>query len=185
MATNPTFIRRLGIALRVLAGGDAGEVSRIAGLEMDLKERDARIERMQREFGIERQRADSAASGAVEAGIEDLVRHAASPFANLRAMRARHERGDEVRVADVLRLTDKIEKLFIERGLEPVGAVDDQVPFDSKLHQRMSGGDVSDGDPVRVRFVGYRFKDKIVAKAMVSRADAGNGEGEKEGENHG
>jgi hypothetical protein len=37
------------------------------------------------------------------------------------------------------------------------------------MHQRMSGGDVRDGDRVRVRFVGYRFRGEPAVKALVSR----------------
>ena len=165
------FGKRIAVALRVLRGGGAGDYARVATLEMDVKERDERIERLQREFALERRRAETASSGAVDAGIEELARKAAGLFANLRAMCARHERGDEVRAGDVLKVAARIETLFAERGLEPLGEVDAEVPFDSRLHQRMSGGDVSDGDPVRVRFVGYRFSGKIVAKAMVSRTE--------------
>jgi len=42
-------------------------------------------------------------------------------------------------------------------------------PFDSQIHQRMSGGDVREGVPVKVRFEGYRFRDAVIVKAMVSR----------------
>ena len=88
------FGKRIAVALRVLRGGGAGDYARVATLEMDVKERDERIERLQREFALERRRAETASSGAVDAGIEELARKAAGLFANLRAMCARHERGD-------------------------------------------------------------------------------------------
>ena len=40
--------------------------------------------------------------------------------------------------------------------------------FDTSLHQLMAGGDVNDGTPVRIRFIGYRFVGKVVTKAMVT-----------------
>jgi molecular chaperone GrpE (heat shock protein) len=47
-----------------------------------------------------------------------------------------------------------------------------QVPFDTRLHQRLSGADVQDDSVVAVRFVGYRLGETIVLKALVSRAGA-------------
>ena len=70
-----------------------------------------------------------------------------------------------------VKLFGKIEKIFQEAGLEPMGKVDESLPFDPRLHQRMSGGELREGDQVRVRFVGYRFGENIVTKAMVSRRE--------------
>ncbi len=54
----------------------------------------------------------------------------------------------------------------------------EEAPFDTRVHQRMSGADVLDGQPVAVRFVGYRLGETILVKAMVSRAGAAGEEGE-------
>jgi molecular chaperone GrpE (heat shock protein) len=76
----------------------------------------------------------------------------------------------------VLKLFGKVEAGLRESGLERIGTVGDTCGFDTRLHQRMSGADVADGDAVVVRFVGYRLRGSILLKAMVSRAAAGEGQ---------
>ncbi len=41
----------------------------------------------------------------------------------------------------------------------------------------MSGADLAEGDEVVVRFVGYRRRDNMLLKAMVSRKAAAAGKG--------
>ena len=88
------------------------------------------------------------------------------------ASMARPERNRiAVEIYDSIRGLGPLEKLLAETGLTPVGAVGEICPFDPRYHQRMSGSDVGDGVPVRVRFVGYRFQEAVLLKAMVSRED--------------
>lgn len=51
---------------------------------------------------------------------------------------------------------------------EPIGSVWEQVPFNPQLHQPDSK-DITEGELVYIRFVGYRQGDRILTPAKVSR----------------
>jgi len=191
MTTEKTnFLARLQQAIAVLSGATATESttspantavplpddptglkSRIRALELDIEERDARIRNMQQEFDQLRRQAEADRTNAGAAELEALARRLAPVLSQAPTMRAMHAEGKEVRAADLLKLFEKVERILQEAGLEPIGAVGERTRFDTRLHQRMSGGDVSDGNNVRVRFVGYRFKETILTKAMVGREE--------------
>jgi molecular chaperone GrpE (heat shock protein) len=145
--------------------------ARIRALSLDIAARDDRIKAMQQEFAQLSRQAEAERAGAGGAEMLALARRLAPILSQAPTMRAMHGEGKELRVADLLRLFDKVEGIFREAGLEPIGAVRSRVAFDSRLHQRMSGGDIGNGATATVRFVGYRLGDAILTKAMVSRED--------------
>ena len=151
--------------------------ARAAALELDLRERDSDIRRLRREYERSAQQAQRGQAGAVAAGVDGLARGLAPLFSQLATMQALADSGRAVRAEDVLKLLDKVEAGLRESGLERIGTVGDACGFDTRLHQRMSGADVADGDAVVVRFVGYRLRGDILLKAMVSRKVTAAGEG--------
>jgi molecular chaperone GrpE len=167
----PGFFQRLKTAwqLAQTAPNESDLHSQLASLKMDLADRDDQMQRLRDEFGRERQQKETAISSSVSSEIEQFSKKLAPLLSQLETMRSLHEQGRDIKIEDLLKLLGKMEKVVLSSGLEPIGTVGERSRFDSHLHQRMSGGDVSDGDPVRVRFVGYRFKDNILTKAMVSR----------------
>lgn len=145
--------------------------SRLQSLKMDLEERDQKMARMRQEFEQLQSRAASDRAGAGSAELAGLAKRLAPILSQLPTLRALHESGKEVRTADLFTLFAKLEKLLADTGLTPLGTVGETCPFDSRFHQRMSGSDVGDGSPVRIRFVGYRFQEAVLLKAMVSKED--------------
>lgn len=183
MPTTLGLTNRLRLAWHALTRGDAGGAVRAVSLEMDLQDRDQQIERMRREFELERQRAEAQATGAGEAELEALVKRLAGPLSNLAVLRHRHESGQEVQLPDLFKLCERFEQELADRGLERIGQVGAETGFDPSVHQRLSGGDTGEGDPVCVRFIGYRFSGKVLAKAMVTRlVPDENGAGDAPGE---
>ena len=185
MPTPPnTFFDRIKQALALMAGTDSDNASpsptpsaddrltlssRIQALEMDLEERDRQIAKMRQDFEIQRQQAESDRSGAGAAELTALAKRLAPYLCQIPTMRSLNDEGKEVRAADLFTLFGKLEKVLAEAKIRAIGTVGDVAPFDPRLHQRMSGSDISDGNLVRVRFVGYFFGDTILTKAMVSR----------------
>lgn len=143
----------------------------LARVRIELEEARREIGQLREEYA---RRERQAAADIERAGSEALLRLARrvgpllSQFATMRALAAE---GREVRREDLLTMAGKLEAAFSETGISSVGVVGAETAFDPKLHQRMSGGDVSDGDPVRVRFVGYKCGETVVTKAMVSRKE--------------
>jgi molecular chaperone GrpE (heat shock protein) len=136
------------------------------------------LEGAQREIGRLREayaQREAQAKADVEAAERDAVfrfaRRVGPLLSQLSTMRALAGAGREVRIEDMLAMGRKLEGAFTEAGMVPIGEVGAEAPFDPKRHQRMSGGGVKEGDPVRVRFVGYTCGDQVVTKAMVSREE--------------
>jgi molecular chaperone GrpE (heat shock protein) len=156
---------------------DAAGAARLAGLELDLRERDARIATMQAEYETLRQEGARATEEAGQDQLEALCKRLASPLANLAALRALAAEGKTVSVDDVLALAGDFERALRKAGLEVVGQVGETTIFDVAVHQRMSGGDVHTGTAVTVRLPGYRLEERVVLKAMVSAKGVDDGEG--------
>lgn len=179
--TTPGFLQRLSQALALLTGRAAEAEpedkdvlslrSRIQTLKMDLEERDQKIARMRQEFAHLQSQAATDRAGAGSAELAGLAKRLAPILSQLPTLRALHESGKEVRTTDLFTLFAKLEKQLAETGLQPVGTVGETCPFDPRFHQRMSGSDVNDGVQVRVRFIGYRFQETVLLKAMVSKED--------------
>ncbi len=146
--------------------------NRLAARELDLRERDAELARVREEYDRLRVQAEHDRAGAASAGFDALARRLAPLLSQLATMQALAESERPLRAEDVLRLFAKVEHLLAEAGLARIGAVGEQAAFDTRVHQRMSGADVRDGDPVTLRFVGYRLGETILLKAMVSRRGA-------------
>jgi molecular chaperone GrpE (heat shock protein) len=152
--------------------------ARAAALELDLRERDSEIRRLRQEYERTVQQAQRDQAGAAAAGVDALACRLAPLLSQLATMQALADSGRAVRAKDVLTLFGKAEAGLGESGLERIGAVGDTCGFDTRLHQRMGGADVADGDAVIVRFVGYRLRGDILLKAMVTRQAAAAGEGQ-------
>jgi molecular chaperone GrpE (heat shock protein) len=182
------FGARLGRAWQVLRGATsppspavqhdtaADLRGQVATLKADLAERDERIARLKREVEIVRQQGSAEQQAAADVALEGLARQLAPLLSQLDTMREMQAQGRELHAQDLLTLLDKLGKPWLEIGLLPIGTAGQTAAFDSTLHQRMSGGEVRPGTPVKVRFVGYRFRDKIVTKAMVSAEETNDGD---------
>lgn len=141
---------------------------RVAALELDLRDRDQEIRQLRQEYERQREQAERQRIATAAMEFESLARQLVQPLSQLVTMRAFVDTNRVVRVEDILKLFDKLEQSLIKSGLSRIGTVGATVPFDSRLHQRMSGLDPHDGDLVTVRFVGYRLSETILLKAMVS-----------------
>lgn len=69
----------------------------------------------------------------------------------------------------LLPLVQPISDLLNAWGVEPVGTVGAEIPYDPQNHQLM-GGTAQPGESVRVRYVGYRQGDSLLHRAKVSPA---------------
>lgn len=151
--------------------------TRVAALEMDLRERDREIRRLRQEYGLQRQQAERQRTTAAAGSLEALARELASPLSQLATMQSLAEKGRELRAGDVLKLFGKVEQALNAVGLTRIGAVGAAARFESRLHRTMGGGDPSEGELVTVRFVGYQLGETILLKAMVSRKSDPTGSG--------
>ncbi|MFO7906131.1 MAG: nucleotide exchange factor GrpE [Planctomycetota bacterium] len=149
--------------------------ARVASLEMDLKERDERIEHMRTEYETLQRAKDRVAAEVGQDGVEKLLKRLSGPLATLAGLTSMAEAGDEVETADLVQLIRDLEKTLARAGLARIGTVGEQADFDVAGHQRMSGGAVKPGTRVTVRLPGYRLGEKVLVKAMVSAEEQDDG----------
>ena len=67
----------------------------------------------------------------------------------------------------LLSLVEPVEELVKQWQIETIAAVGEELPYDPQYHQLMKGI-VEPGTLVKVRYVGYKQKDKLLYKAKVS-----------------
>lgn len=137
-------------------------------LRAELAECRRQNEKLRQEFALERERSVREAAVAAERALEMLMQQSATPLANLGAMQARHEAQGDVAPADIFRVAASLEQLLCDRGLERIGTAGMEAPFDAALHQMLDGASPQPGEPVLVRFSGYRCKGKLLSKARAS-----------------
>lgn len=74
----------------------------------------------------------------------------------------------EMPAQNLVSLFTPLDNLLRSWGIEPIGKVWEQVPYNPQLHQP-DANDLSEGELVFVRFVGYRNGSSILCPAKVSR----------------
>ncbi|MBN1610353.1 MAG: nucleotide exchange factor GrpE [Polyangiaceae bacterium] len=183
--TDIGYFRRLGLALlgrdaashqeavpRAAESDDTLRLgTRVAELKLEISERDQRIETMRAEYATllaDKQRIEA---GAGEQRLVELLTKLAPTLSSLCATAAWFDQGKPVEPGDLVSLGRELEKRLARFGLERVGEVGQEVPFDVAVHQRMSGGSVAEGVEVLIEMPGYRLKDRVLLKAMVSRKE--------------
>lgn len=68
--------------------------------------------------------------------------------------------------AKIIPLLKPLEQLLEKWEIEPIGSPGEHLGFDPYTHQLMEGT-AQPGDPVKVRYVGYRLADKLLYRAFV------------------
>ena len=78
----------------------------------------------------------------------------------------------ELPAARLLPLVKPIEALVRQWGIEQIAFVGKELPYDPQWHELMKGN-AKPGDLVKVRYVGYKHKEKILYKPKVSLVTEG------------
>ncbi|NTU54050.1 MAG: nucleotide exchange factor GrpE [Chlorobiaceae bacterium] len=168
MSESPNLLHRISAALKVVQGEAHPDSARdVAALRLDLAERNEEVARLRKEYALQKEESRGQIDRAATEGIEGLIRQCAGPLATLSAMRARHREQGDVNPVDLFHVLASFEKILAERGLQPIGVVGEEAPYDPSLHQMLDGSRPQPGEPVQIRFAGYRFKGKLIAKAQA------------------
>ena len=76
-------------------------------------------------------------------------------------------KNDTIPASRLIPLVRPVERLLEDWGIEAIATVGEDVVYDPTMHQLMSGTAQS-GDSVRVRYIGYRHRGKLLYRAKVS-----------------
>lgn len=157
-------------ALQKLLGKEReGNNSDAALLKIELQEKEAELQRLRRESRLERERTAHLTEAGIEKALEEVMTNITGPLANLSAMQARYRQDGNIKVADLLSVAIKIEASLHDFGLEAFGAVGETTSFDPGLHHLLDADIPVEGEPVVVRFTGYRYKGRTIRKTMVRK----------------
>jgi len=165
MSRKTGVLQRLFSALKGGAGAENGRDA--AGLRIELAERNEEIARLRKEFVLQREQSRAQSERAAGDAVEGIVRQCAAPLAAISAMQARHHEHGDLNPSDLFQVVSSFQSILAERGLEQIGAVGEQHPYDWALHQMLDGTTPQVDQPVQIRFVGFRFNGKLIAKAQA------------------
>lgn len=141
-------------------------------LRLDLEEQTALADRLTQELERERAGAGARVAGQVQAQVERLLADAGAPVAQLHTQSHLLEQGRPVQARDVMAVARRLMRVLEDHGLAPESSVGARVPFDPDRHEPLSAATaIRPGRPVVVRFVGMRYRDKLLRKAGVEPAD--------------
>jgi molecular chaperone GrpE (heat shock protein) len=74
----------------------------------------------------------------------------------------------ELPAKNLLSMFTPLDNLLSESGYETIGKACEQVAYNPQIHEP-DATDISEGELVYIRFVGYQHQDKIICPAKVSR----------------
>lgn len=86
----------------------------------------------------------------------------------------------ELPVKNLLSMFTPLDNLLQEWGYETIGKPWEQVPYNPQIHQP-DAADITEGELVYIRFVGYKHQEHILCPAKVSRTLPDEGDGEMGG----
>ena len=165
MSRKTGILQRLFNALKWGAG--TGNDRDTAGLHIELAQRNEEIARLRKEYTLQREQSRAQSLRAAGEAVEGIVRQCASPLAVFSAMQARHREHGDLNPSDLFQVASSFQNILTERGLEQIGTVGEQQPYDPALHQILDGTTPQVGKLVQIRFVGFRFNGKLIAKAQA------------------
>lgn len=162
------IMQRVLMALKVLGGAACVDDSRtLAELGVEIAERNGEIARLRREYALLKEQSREQVERAADEAVEALVRQFAAPMATLSAMQARHLKEGGQNPSDIFQVAASFGNTLAERGVQQIGQVGEEQPYDPGVHQMLDGSRPHPGQPVLVRFCGFRFKGRLVAKAQT------------------
>jgi molecular chaperone GrpE (heat shock protein) len=81
------------------------------------------------------------------------------------------KKNPQLPAARLLSLVEPVEELLQQWGVEKIASVGEELPYDPQYHELMKGF-AEVGEMVKVRYVGYKQRDKLLYKAKVSPIEA-------------
>lgn len=141
--------------------------SRIAELELQLREAETSIAALQREAAERAATFTSQMDQRLTDKFADLTNSLATPLLQLMAMKAFVVSGRTIDAGDVLKVAARILTELTRFGIFPIGDVDQEVPFEPAKHQPSGGATPIPGDLVRIDLPGFMLGDRILRRAIV------------------
>ncbi|MDR3577283.1 MAG: nucleotide exchange factor GrpE [Anaerolineaceae bacterium] len=143
--------------------------NQIKSLQLDLQERDKKIELLNQELERLRLNQKDLLKETSTAALEELFSSLSPAVAQLvtQAYLA-NQQNKLIQSKDILLVAQRLISILEQSGLQLLGQPGQQVQFDPRLHTPLSASNsFTTGQAVVVRFVGLSYRGKIIRKAGV------------------
>lgn len=141
--------------------------SELARLRLDLREAHETVNALRERL----QELESHTIRHSSDGMDGLFGTIAAPLSQLRLQDSLMEAGKEISSTSVMTLARHLMNAIETAGLEPIGSCGEEILFDPEQCGPLSAdSSFSSGEPVVVRFVGYRYNGRVIRKALVEEA---------------
>lgn len=77
----------------------------------------------------------------------------------------------ELKAKDMLGMLKPLDILILTLNLETIGSASNTTTFDKTIHEPYKDDNISEGENVSIRFIGYKMNDIILNKARVERCN--------------
>lgn len=84
---------------------------------------------------------------------------------NLENLVAKDPEGTKAK--DILNFFLPLRQTFLELGFEEIGAIGEETDFNPLIHEPIENEEIKEGVWVKIRYIGYRYKETIIHKAKV------------------
>jgi len=144
---------------------------KVKELEMELEERDKLLDVTRKEYDTLKSSLKEEIKQAKSEEILDVFTEISSPLSQLNTMKRMEQEGKDIKIKDVLRLVNHMEKIFSKKGLSQTCSAGEKVIYDSTVHQLSGNFSPKEKEEVLVRFCGYKINDKLIKRALVSSGE--------------
>ena len=153
---------------RWMTDTDALEQARtIQLLRMELDERDAKLAALQEDADQVRARADAQTEEIVAVRRVAWFTRLAPPTVQLLTQAHLHNNGKTVPSGDILQVAERLIRELRAEGLEIVGEIGEDYAFEPQIHQPIGTDQIREGEMVKAKFVGAKYRGKILQKVGV------------------
>lgn len=151
--------------------GATGDGPEVAGLRLELRERERDVAALKAELERRRAGEESRLSEAAALQWERLVTDAAGPVAQLLTQAHLLEAEEKpVQARDVLAVARRLVRVLQEAGLGVEEEVGRRVSFDPNRHEALSSeARLAPGEEVEVRVVGISYRGRVLRRAGVRK----------------
>jgi len=105
--------------------------------------------------------------------LVSVLEKVAGPLSQLKKQAALMDSGREVTGRSVMALARQVSAAVEAMGLQPIGSTGSRMSFDAALVEPIAAGtSIEPGEQVEVVFIGYRYRGRIIRKAMAQRPGA-------------
>ena len=142
-------------------------------LRLALQEKGSAITQLQADLETLRAGQETTFQERLNARLERFINDASGPAVQLLAQAYLLEKEHKpVQISDLLAVSRRLLGALERIGLEYEGQVGQRVPFDPERHALLDASDsLYPGEQAEIRFVGVRYRGKIIRKAILDCRD--------------